>query len=377
MKNPDIETWEKRVYANTFKRLPITLEKGEGPYVWDIQGKKYLDFYAGIGATSIGHNHPAIIKTITQQASKLIHTSNWVYTLPQLQLADHLIQISKMQKVFYTNSGTEAVEAAMKLARTTTNRKNFIAFTGSFHGRTLGAVSLTWTKKYREPFEPLIPGCTFIPYGDEEALKQAVDSQTAAVFIEAIQNESGIIEPPEGFLKAAREITEDAKTLLIADEVSTGFGRTGNFFAYQHEKIQPDAVIIAKAMGGGIPIGALLYQGRDFKPGEHGGTYGGNPLACAVAQTVLDIIQTENLTENSTKMGIKLRKELNSIGYKTRGRGLLLGIEAPNPEATVRSLIDEGVLTIPSDKVIRALPPLNIKDEHAQEFTAALRSITK
>ncbi|HHQ45459.1 MAG TPA: aminotransferase class III-fold pyridoxal phosphate-dependent enzyme, partial [Candidatus Altiarchaeales archaeon] len=294
----DYAKLEESVYSQVFNRLPVCIERGEGAYVWDSNGKKYLDFFAGIAVLSLGHCHPKVTKTIVGQAGKLVHTSNWVYTKPQLELAEKLQELSGMGKVFFTNSGSESVECAIKLSRKISGKKEVISFAQGFHGRSLGALSLTYTEKYRKPF--MLGDKKFVEYNNVDAIQEAVTKETGAVIIEPIQGEAGVIIPDAGYLKAVRDLTADKGVLLIVDEVQTAFGRSGSMFAFQKEKISPDIVCVAKGMGSGFPIGATIFaQGLDFEKGEHGGTFPGSPLACAVAKTVIDVIEEEYLIENS------------------------------------------------------------------------------
>ena len=376
----DLETIKKReekYYAHTFTRLPIAVIRGEGMYVYDVSGQKYLDMFAGIAVDSLGHAHPKVVEAISKQAGLLMHTSNWLYTLPQLELAELLSEITGLDRSFITNDGTEAVEAAFKLARKTTGRKEVISMEGAFHGRTMGSLSLTSGEKYRKPFEPLVPETKSVPYNNIDELKKAISSKTAAVIVEPIQGEAGVIIPDADYLKQVRELTEEKSVLLILDEVQTGFGRTGEMFAYQHSKILPDILCLAKGMGSGFPIGVIVYSGGDFSPGEHGGTFVGNPLACAVSKTVIETIRKDGLVENSKRMGDYLLKKLLASGAKARGRGLMIGVDEANGEETVLELIGKGVLTIYSKNTVRILPPLIIERKHADEFLTAFGSLKK
>jgi acetylornithine/N-succinyldiaminopimelate aminotransferase len=371
----NIKEREEKHYAHTFKRLPIAVARGEGMYLYDTSGKKYLDMFAGIAVDCLGHSHPAIVEAIKKQAATLMHTSNWVYTVPQIDLAERLTRITGMNKAFITNDGTEAVEAAFKLARKVTGKKEVIAMENAFHGRTMGSLSLTYGEKYRKPFEPLVPGTKTVPYGNADALLSAITPDTAAVILEPIQGEAGVIIPPEGYLKEVREITQEKDVLLILDEVQTGFARTGKMFAFDHEGIKPDILCMAKGLGGGFPIGAIAFSCEDFEPGQHGGTFVGNPLACTVANTVIDTLIKEKLAENSEKMGGYLMKNLQDRGYNVRGRGLMIGIDVQDGGETVLELIKKGVLIIHSKNTVRILPPLIIEKKHADEFLSAFDSV--
>jgi len=372
-----IKAREEKCYAHTFKRLPLAVERGEGMYLYDTTGKRYLDMFAGIAVNSLGHAHPEIVEAISRQAATLMHTSNWIYTLPQIELAERLTKLTGQDRAFIANDGTESVEAALKLARKATGKKGIIAMENAFHGRTMGALSLTYGEKYRKPFEPLVPETKAVPYGDTEALKKAITKDTAAVIVEPIQGEAGVIIPPAGYLKEVREITAEKDVLLIADEIQTGFARTGKMFACEHENIKPDIICMAKGLGGGFPVGAIAYSCTDFEPGQHGGTFVGNPLACSVANTVIDVIVRERLAENAKNMGDYLMKELKKRGYDARGRGLMIGIGVSDGEETVKELIEKRVLVINSKNTIRILPPLIIKKTHMDEFLTALDAAGK
>ena len=376
----DLETLKKleaQYYAHTFSRLPVAVDSGRGMYLYGLSGEKYLDMFAGIAVNSLGHAHPKVVDAIKKQSEKLIHTSNWVYTMPQVELAKLLTEVTGLDKAFVTNDGTEAVEAAIKLARKTSGKKEIIAMEHSFHGRTMGSLSLTYGEKYRKPFEPLVPEMKFAPYDDVEGLRKAISDKTAAVIVEPIQGEAGVIFPKEDYLKRIRELTTEKDVLLILDEVQTGFGRTGDMFAFQHSRIKPDILCLAKGMGSGFPIGAIVYSCGDFEKGEHGGTFVGNPLACAVAKTVIETIKKDGLIENSKKVGAYLLKKLLSSGAKARGRGLMIGIDVERGEQTVLELIKKGVITIYSKNTVRVLPPLIIERKHANEFLKAFDSLKK
>jgi len=362
---------EAKFYTHTFSRLPVVIEKGKGMYLWDVNGKKYIDMFGGIGVNSVGHCNKDVVNAIKKQAGILIHTSNWVYTIPQIELAEKLIKITRMEKVFFTNDGSESVEAAIKLVRRG-KKKEIIAMEHDFHGRTLGALSLTWKENFRKPFEPLIPYTKFVKYNDINALRNAITENTAAVILEPIQSESGIIIPDEGYLKAVRELCDEKEIYMIVDEVATGFGRTGKMFCFQHENIMPDVLCIAKAMGGGFPIGAMLCRGIDFNPGEHGGTYIGNPLACAAANASIDYIISKNLPENARIIGEYLLKELKKRNLNVRGKGLMIGIDVKDAKKVVMELIEKGILTIYTGNTVRLLPPLIITKRECNKFLNAI-----
>ncbi|RLI90785.1 MAG: aspartate aminotransferase family protein [Candidatus Altiarchaeales archaeon] len=371
----EIQKLESMVYANTFNRLPVAIKKGKGMYLYDVNDKRYLDMFAGIAVNSLGHCHPEVVKTIREQSKILIHTSNWFYTIPQLELAQLLVKITGLKRAFITNDGTGAVETAIKLARKTTGKREIIAMKNAFHGRTLGALSLTWGERYRKPFLPLVPEMKFVEYNDVDALERSITDKTAAVIVEPIQGESGVIIPDDNYLKEVRELTEEREVLLILDEIQTGFGRTGKMFAFQHSGIEPDILCLAKGLGGGFPIGATLFSCNDFEPGEHGGTFIGNPLACAVAKTVVRVIMEKKLVKNSERLGSYLLRELRERNLSVRGKGLMIGIDVSDGKRSVLDLIEKGILTIYSGNTVRVLPPLIIEKKHADQFLSAVEDI--
>ncbi len=376
-KDNEIIEKEAKFYTHTFSRLPVVIERGKGMYLWDVNGTKYLDMFAGIGVNSVGHCNKEVVKAIKKQVGILMHTSNWLYTIPQIELAEKLTKISGMEKVFFTNDGTEAVEAAIKLVRRG-KKKEIIAMEHDFHGRTLGSLSLTWKENFRKPFEPLIPFTKFAEYNNIDALEKAITENTAAVILEPIQSESGTIIPDKGYLKAVRQLCDEKGIYMLVDEVALGFGRTGKMFCFQHENIMPDVICIAKAMGGGFPVGAMLCRGIDFNPGEHGGTYIGNPLACAAANASVDYITHNNLPENASIMGEYLIKNLNELKGKNlkikeiRGKGLLIGIDVEDAKKTVMELIENEIMAIWTGNTVRLLPPLIISKKECDEFLDAL-----
>ena len=365
----DIKRLEEKYYSRVFSRLPVAIERGEGMYLYDFSGKRYLDMFSGIAVCSLGHAHPEIIKTIEAQARKLMHVSNWYYTLPQLELAKKLANLSGLDRVFITNSGTEAIETAIKLVIAAKRKGEIIAMKGSFHGRTLGALSLTWEEKYRKPYESVTFKAKFAEYGDISSVKKLISKQTAAIILEPIQGESGVRIPPESFIPEIRELCSDEDIILILDEVQTGFGRTGEMFEFQRYNIKPDILCLAKGLGTGFPIGAVVFKDElDFEPGLHGGTFSGNPLGCEIAKKVIEVIEKEALVENSRKIGKYLLDELLAKGAKARGRGLMIGIDVDNGKEKVLELINKGILTIYSRDTVRVLPPLIINKDHADEF---------
>lgn len=373
MKFKDAQKMEGMYFANLFDRLPVLLTHGKDVYVYDDSGKKYLDVFSGVAVSSVGHAHPKVVKAISEQAKKLIHTSNWVYTEPQLMLAQKLTKLTGMAKVFYSNDGAGAVEASFKLARSVTGKKEIISMEKSFHGRTFGALSATWSEKYRKPFLPLVPGFKFAKYNDIDSLEDQICDDTAAVIVEPILGEAGVIVPDVEYLKKVRELTEEKDVLMIVDEIQTGFGRTGEWFEYKRAKIKPDIVVMAKGIGGGFPIGAIAYSGFDFKKGEHGGTFNGSPLACTVALTVIKIIEEEKLVMNSKNIGKYIMSELSS--QRVHGKGLMIGVDVDDGKKHALGLIQKGMIPIYSGNTLRILPPLTLKKENANIIISNLREV--
>lgn len=345
----------------TFGRT-MKVVRGAGSRVWDDQGREYIDCVAGIAVCSTGHCHPKVVEAICDQAGRLIHCSNLYYVPHQAELAERLVEITGLSKAFLSNSGAEANEGAIKLARVRTGREKFVAFVHGFHGRTCGSLAVTHKPAIREPFEPLSPACTFVDYGDLDALAGAVDKDTAGVFVEAIQGEAGVLIPPDGFLRGVRDICDDAGALMIADEVQTGMGRTGKWLALQHTGITPDIVTLAKGIASGFPVGALLArEGLEFKRGEHGSTFAGGPLACAVALATIDVI--EEVLPDVPAKGERFVRGL--ARHSPRGRGLMIGMSVGDrcPEVQ-QACADGGVLVnCAADGNLRLIPPLVITNE--------------
>jgi acetylornithine/N-succinyldiaminopimelate aminotransferase len=368
---------------NTFGPPRLVLVRGEGPYVWDEDDNVYLDLLGGIAVNALGHGHPALVSAVTEQLSTLGHVSNFFATEPQIALAETLLDLLDADgRVFLTNSGTEANEAAFKLTRRT-GRTHLVAADGSFHGRTIGALALTSKPAYREPFEPLPGEVTFVPYGDSDALAEAVTDHTAAVVLEPLQGEAGVLVPPEGYLAAAREITSRHGALLWLDEVQSGMGRTGEWFAHTRTLSQtPDIVTVAKGLGGGFPVGACIGVGAAgtlLGPGTHGSTFGGNPVAAAAANAVIAAIEAEELLANATRVGDLLRKGLQDgrVG-DIRGRGLLIGLDLSTRRAAevARSALAAGfIVNDCTPGRIRLAPPLNLTAEQATTFIDAWPAI--
>ena len=385
---------------NTFGPPKLVLERGEGAHVWDEDGKEYVDLLGGIAVNALGHAHPALVAAVTEQLHQLGHISNFFTSRPQVELAERLLELieapavdaraegasgppARAGKVFFTNSGTEANEAALKLTRRT-GRTHLVATEGAFHGRTMGALALTAKAAYREPFEPLPGDVTFVPYGDEDALAAAVTDETAAVVLEPMQGEAGVVVPPAGYLTAARRITAERGALLWLDEIQTGMGRTGRWFAHQGElEGMPDVVTVAKGLAGGFPIGACIALGDAadlLQPGNHGSTFAGNPVACAAALSVIDTIGREHLLERATVLGQKLRDGLAADPrvVEVRGEGLLIGLdlsEARSAEVAAAALDAGFIVNNPTPGRIRLAPPLVLTDQDAAAFLAAWPAI--
>jgi acetylornithine aminotransferase len=373
----------------------VAFTHGEGAWLWDTQGKKYLDAMTGIAVCGLGHAHPAITAAISDQAGKLLHTSNW-YQIPlQEQLAERLCKLAGMDNVFFCNSGAEANEAAIKLARLYGHQRNIltpgiIVTEGSFHGRTLATLSATGNRKIQAGFEPLVQGFHRVPYNDLDAVRQVGErsKEIVAVLVEPVIGEGGITIPDAGYLKGLRQICDERGWLLMLDEIQTGMGRTGKWFACQHENVVPDVMTLAKGLGNGVPIGACLAHGaaaQVFKPGNHGSTFGGNPLVCRVALTVIDEIEKGKLTSRAAKLGDRLLTQLkkalgDTAGVKEiRGHGLLLAIELDRPcKELMQSALDYGLLiNVTADNVVRLLPPLILSDEQADLLVRELTSLVR
>jgi len=381
-------SWQQRYESslmNTFGTPKLLLTRGEGAHVWDADGREYVDFLGGIAVNSLGHAHPALVEAVTTQLETLGHVSNFFASEPQLALAERLLTLIGAEgRVFFSNSGTEANEAAFKLTRRT-GRTHIVATDGAFHGRTMGALALTSKAAYRAPFEPLPGTVTFVPYGDAGALAAAVTDETAAVVLEPIQGEAGVRMPGEGYLAAARAICDDHGTLLWLDEVQTGIGRTGAWFAHQlpsGQGIAPDIVTLAKGLGGGIPIGATIGLGAAgalFEPGNHGTTFGGNPVACAAALAVLDTIEKDHLLDHVNALGKTLRDGLgeDSRVSETRGEGLMIGLEltVDAPRVATAAMAGGYILNATGPSTIRLVPPLVLTEADAQSLIDAWPAI--
>jgi acetylornithine/N-succinyldiaminopimelate aminotransferase len=387
------QAWAERYGAalmNTFGPPKLVLTRGEGAHVWDENGTEYVDLLGGIAVNSLGHNHPALVEAITGQLRTLGHISNFFASEPQVQLAERLLSLLSSSavepvetgRVFFANSGAEANEAAFKLTRRT-GRTHVVAAQGGFHGRTMGALALTSKEAYRTPFEPLPGDITFVPYGDADALAAAVTDRTAAVLLEPMQGEAGVVVPPDGYLRAARDVATEHGALLWLDEVQTGIGRTGRWFAHAAAGVTPDIVTIAKGLGGGFPIGACIGLGDAatlFEPGNHGTTFGGNPVACAAALSVIATIEADGLLEHVTVLGQKLRDGLAADPRVTevRGEGLLIGLDLAadaSADVTAAALRHGFIINNPTPHRIRLAPPLVLTDDDATAFLAAWPAI--
>jgi acetylornithine aminotransferase/acetylornithine/N-succinyldiaminopimelate aminotransferase len=376
----------ERYLMQTGRRLPVTFVRGRGCLVYDEGGREYLDLVAGIAVNLLGHAHPDVVAAISKQSAALIHTSNLYFTQPQVELARRLVELSFPSRVFFCNSGSEANESAIKLARKwgAKNRDGafeIITTTGSFHGRTLAAVTAGGQAKYSDPFKPLPEGFVHVPFNDAEAIEAATTNKTVAVMLEPVMGEIGIIPPATGFLKQVRDWCDKRNLLLILDEVQTGLGRTGRWFAHQHAGITPDVMTLAKGLGGGMPIGACLANQRAdvFEPGDHGSTFGGNPLACAVAATVLHVIERDGLVGHAAEMGDHLRASLQDLGARdVRGVGLMQAFEFEEPKAKPfqQACLEAGlIVNAVDDHSIRLVPPLIITADEIDRAHGVMRKV--
>lgn len=375
---------------NTYARFPITLTKGQGAIVWDDAGKSYLDFISGIAVNTLGHAHPAMTAALAEQAGIMLHCSNLFHIPRQQQLAEELVRLSGLGAAFFCNSGAEANEGAIKLARKyfhdqNSSRRTVISATQSFHGRLLSTLTATGQDKVKIGFDPLPPGFVHVPLNDIDALKAAITDQTAAVLLEPLQGEGGVNIAEAAYLQAVRRLCDEHGILLILDEVQTGIGRCGTMFAFEQAGITPDILTLAKGLGGGVPIGALLATGKvaaSFGPGSHGSTFGGNPLSCTAALTVLATIENESLLDNVRARGAQLQQGLNELRQRfpviraVRGQGLLVGMELTTEAAPyVAAARNEGLMILlAGPNVLRFLPPLNIREKEVNEALALLAS---
>lgn len=389
--NPYIETAENNL-IHTYNRYPVVFDRGEGVYLYDTQGKKYLDFGAGIAVFALGYHNEEYNQALKHQIDKLIHTSNLFYNQPMAEAAQKLVKASGMSRVFFCSSGTEAIEGALKLARKYTwqkgqkDRTDIIAMNHSFHGRSTGALAVTGNKKYREPFEPLMGGVSFGEFNDLESVKKLVTDKTCAIIMEPVQGEGGIYPAKEEFIKGIRRLCDEWDILLIFDEIQCGMGRTGTMFAYQGYGVMPDVLTTAKALGCGVPVGAFLAGEKVsgvLQPGDHGTTYGGNPLAMAAVSRVLDLYEKQNILSHVNETAPYLEQKLNSLAAQysfvkeRRGRGLMQGLELSVPAADIiNKALEMGlVLILAGPHIIRFVPPLIIEKEHIDEMIGILETI--
>lgn len=380
---------------STYKRLPVTFARGEGALLWDTQDKEYLDALSGIAVCNLGHSHPAVTRALCEQAGRLVHTSNLYGIASQEALGDALTELAGMDKVFFGNSGAEANEAAIKLARLYASKKGIkspaiVVMDNSFHGRTLATLSATGSRKVQAGFEPLVQGFVRVPYGDMAALQAVAEHQpdVVAVMVEPIQGEGGINVPPPDYLPGVRQLCDDRGWLMILDEIQTGMARTGMPFAYQHYDFKPDVMTVAKALGNGVPIGACLARDQAaelFAPGNHGSTFGGNLLACAAALTVCNTISEQRLWEAAETIGTRIQGGLRSAltgvdGFvEVRGQGLMIGIQLDRPCAElVTAALAQGLLiNVTADSVVRLLPPLITSEQQADQLVSILSSLVR
>jgi acetylornithine aminotransferase len=382
-----LQRYQKSVMG-VFGLPPLVLSHGSGCHVWDVDGNRYLDLVGGIAVNALGHGHPALVSAISKQAGEAIHVSNLFTSEAQIALAERLVALAGAPEgsaVFFANSGAEAIEAAIKLSRRT-GRSGIVAAEGAFHGRTTGALALTHKLAYREPFEPLIPGVAHVPFGDEAALRAAVTTETAAVVLEPVQGEAGVLSPGTAYLQLARELTRQHGALLVLDEIQTGIGRTGTWFAFQQAGVVPDAITLAKGLGGGVPIGALVAFGPEvaglLTAGQHGSTFGGNPLAATAGLAVLGAIEDEGLLDHAARAGQHLVDSVTALNHplvaEVRGAGLLRAIVLTEPVAAIVAALarDAGFIVNPvAPDAIRLAPPLVVTTEELDSFVRALPAL--
>ncbi len=388
MNNAEIIELTHRYQVDIYGCQPLAFARGEGSYLYDADGNRYLDFFCGLAVTSLGHSHPRVVRAIQEQAARLTHVSNVFHTEPMARLAERLCNAVGDARIFLGNSGAEANEAAIKLARRWGHNRGggrfeILTALGSFHGRTLATVTATGQEKYHQGFQPLMPGFRLVPFDDVAALEQAIGPQTVAIMLEPIQGEGGVVTPRADYLKRVRELCDRANLLLILDEVQTGMGRTGSLFAYQQAGVRPDIFTIAKALGGGLPIGAMIARAElaeSFTPGSHGTTFGGNPVACAAALAVLDALEKDGVLENAAKVGAYLIDRLREIARRSnkvvevRGLGMIIGVmlkEEARPVADA-CLKERLLVNATAGNVMRLLPPLNLTVPQADEGLAII-----
>ena len=382
----------EQVLYKAYNRYQVVFERGDGIRLYDTDGTEYLDFFAGIAVNALGYHYPGYDEAVKAQVDKFLHISNYFYNPPAISAGEKLLKVSRMEKVFFTNSGTEAVEGALKIARRYAYNKNkdsrayeIIAMDHSFHGRSMGALSVTGKEAYRAPFEPLIPGIQFATYNDLDSVKALVNEKTCGIIVEPIQGEGGIFPATDEFLKGLREIADQNDLILIFDEIQCGMGRSGEYFAWQHSGVKPDVLTVAKALGNGVPIGAFLTSGKAntaMTPGDHGTTYGGNPFVCAAADAVLTIFERDNILENVRKVGAYLREKLEELRTVTdhivdiRGKGMMLGVEFDVPVNPIinNALLEQHMVLINAGtNILRVIPPLVITEKDVDEAIERLK----
>jgi acetylornithine/N-succinyldiaminopimelate aminotransferase len=392
MTNAEIIAQAEQVIIRTYGRYPVAFVRGQGATLWDADGKSYTDFLSGIAVCVLGHCHPRVVAAIKRQAETLLHVSNFYHTLPQTEVATFLSEHAFGGKSFFCNSGAEANEAALKIARKyshdrhSAERTDIISTTNSFHGRTLGTIAATGQTKVQKGFEPLLPGFVHVPYGDLGAVEQAMTDRTCAVLVEPIQGEGGIVIPPDGYLEGLRRMCDQRDVLLIFDEVQTGIGHTGHFFGYQHEGVVPDVMTLAKGLGGGLPIGVMMAKphiAEALAPGTHGSTFGGNPVTCSAALAVLQTIEEDNILDHVTQVGTHFVAGLKRLQQKyafitnVRGRGLMVAAELDRPggHMVVKCLERGYLINCTVDSVLRFLPPLTITEQEVDGLLATLDTV--
>jgi predicted acetylornithine/succinylornithine family transaminase len=390
----EIVELERRYLIPVYNRYPLAIARGKGVFVYDLEGRRYLDFITGIGVNALGHAHPRIMKVIREQAARAIHFSNLYYSEYQGALARRLCELSGLQRVFFSNSGTEAIEGALKLARAAGHQRGgegkskVVAVEDSFHGRTFGALSVTGQQKYRDLFQPLLAGVTFVPLNDVAALRQAVDDSTCALVLEPILGEGGVRECSPEFLREARAAADQHRAVLIFDEIQCGLGRTGTMFAFQDTGVTPDVVVVAKPIAGGLPLGAFIARedlATALPSGQHGTTFGGGPLACRVALEYFAVLEEENLLQNAARVGTYFNEQLNEVAAKSslvrgvRGRGLMQAVELSVPaRPLVEQGLAEGVLfNSTHDTVLRFLPSFLFQEKHVDRGIRVLRKLLR
>ncbi|MEM3017413.1 MAG: aspartate aminotransferase family protein [Candidatus Bathyarchaeia archaeon] len=388
MNEKEIIQIEQDRTAGVYAKKNLVITRGHGATLWDIKGLEYIDCMGSYGVAIVGHCHPKVVEAIKRQSEILISCHGSLYNDSRSRLLERLFQItpSGLDSAFFSNSGAEAVECAIKLARKRSGKKEVIAMMGGYHGKTMGALSATWEKRYRDPFQPLVPGFKHVPYGNLQKLRDAVTEETAGILVEPIQGEGGVKVPPEGYLKGVRELCDEKGVLMIVDEVQTGFGRTGKIFACEHSGVTPDIMCLAKAVGGGLPIGITIAEKEvmsSLKVGEHSTTFGGNPLVCAAASAAIEVLVTERLAERAAELGAHAMKMLGklkserSIVREVRGVGLMIGVEMRfDVFSILQRLLDYRIIALDAGRnIIRFLPPLVISREQLDTVANSLEKV--